>query len=401
MKRILFVDDEVKLLDGLRRLLRANRKDWDVSFAASGAEALALMDANPVDVVVTDMRMPGMDGAALLEQVSERHPTAIRIVLSGHFEVEAGLRAIPVAHQFLAKPCDPEILKAAIERSSQLSFTAPDAATRRAIGAIGALPSPSRTCILLTEAVRDPSTSLDEVARIIADDVALTAKVLQLVNSAFFHIAREIPDIRSAISCLGLDLLREVVLASEMLRAFQPVRGSASFSLDALERHSRLTARIAVELCESQSQKGFAAMSGLLHDTGTLVLAARLPAKFEEAAAMARLEQRPRHECETTIFGACHAKIGAYLLNLWGLPASVVEAIAFHHKPRPEPRGQRGLSLGALTHVADILAHEIRRPASIGKGIPADLDESLAQRFASSDWRERARRAAGLGVETR
>ena len=169
MKRILFVDDEVKLLDGLRRMLRATRKDWDVSFAGSGAEALALMDANPVDVVVTDMRMPGMDGAALLEQVSERHPAAIRIVLSGHFDVEAGLRAIPVAHQFLAKPCDPEILKAAIERASQLSFTAPDAATCRAIGAIGALPSPSQTCILLTEAARDPNTSLDEVTRIVGD----------------------------------------------------------------------------------------------------------------------------------------------------------------------------------------------------------------------------------------
>ena len=99
---------------------------------------------------------------------------------------------------------------------------------------------------------------------------------------------------------------------------------------------------------------------------------------------MARREERPRHECETSIFGACHAKIGAYLLNLWGLPAPVVDAIAFHHNPRPAPRG---FSLGGLTHVADILAHEIGRPCGLSAiGVPVDLDESLAcLRAAGSD----------------
>src|SRR5215472_5276781 len=160
MKKILFVDDEPQLLEGLRRLLSPQRKDWDMRFAASGEAALAVMENTEIDVVVTDMRMPGMDGADLLTRVHHRYPNVMRIVLSGHFDVEAGLRAVPVAHQFLMKPCDPFKLKAAIECSSQLHNFLPDENTRRVISAIGSLPSPPAICITLIQAINDPDPSL-------------------------------------------------------------------------------------------------------------------------------------------------------------------------------------------------------------------------------------------------
>ena len=159
MKRILFVDDEPRLLQGLQRMLRPQRHEWDMLFANGGEEALAVMAQTAVDVVVTDMRMPGMDGASLLQQVHARFPGAMRIVLSGQFDVEAGLRAVPVAHQFLTKPCDPDKLKAAIERSSQLTGAAvPDEATRRIVSAIGVLPSPPGVCAIAWRQSKSPKS---------------------------------------------------------------------------------------------------------------------------------------------------------------------------------------------------------------------------------------------------
>jgi DNA-binding NtrC family response regulator len=141
MKRILFVDDEPRLLEGLQRMLRSRRMQWEMAFANSGAEALALIAVRPFDVIVTDMRMPGMDGAELLQRVRDVAPSIIRIILSGYFQKEAAVRAVPVAHQFLAKPCDPEALREAIERACGLNATLPDEALRHAVCAIGELPA--------------------------------------------------------------------------------------------------------------------------------------------------------------------------------------------------------------------------------------------------------------------
>jgi DNA-binding NtrC family response regulator len=108
MKRVIFVDDEARILEGLRRMLRPMRNQWEMAFAPGGQAALDVMATTPFDVIVSDMRMPGMDGAALLEQVREHYPEVIRIVLSGHTEMATALRVVPIAHQFLAKPCDAE-----------------------------------------------------------------------------------------------------------------------------------------------------------------------------------------------------------------------------------------------------------------------------------------------------
>jgi DNA-binding NtrC family response regulator len=116
MRRILFVDDEPRLLEGLERMLRPQRKLWQMQFAIGAEKALAVLDESEIDVVVTDMRMPGMDGASLLQQVQSRFPGVVRIILSGQFGEEAQRRAAPVAHQFLTKPCSPEILRETIER---------------------------------------------------------------------------------------------------------------------------------------------------------------------------------------------------------------------------------------------------------------------------------------------
>ena len=380
MKRILFVDDEPNILDGLRRMLRGQRGQWEMYFAQSGEQALQILEREPLDVIVTDMRMPGMDGAMLLERVRERFPSVTRIVLSGHFDTAAGLRAAPVAHQFLVKPCDPVQLRSAIDRACGLGSLLSNEATRRLVSAIGELPSLPRTCTVVMQALDDPGTSLSEVGCLIEQDVAMSAKVLQLVNSAFFGLCQEVTDIRMGVTYLGIDLLKHLVLSVAILRAFRPTRPIRGFSLEALERHSRSAAEITRLLPVKKDMASACFVSALLHDVGKLVLALRMPDTLEEALASAEAQDAPLCAIEQQVLGTTHAEIGAYLLGLWGLPARVVEGVALHHSPMPsEMPGE--LSLPGLIQLADALAYEREAIEHGAHTATVALDDIFVERY--------------------
>ena len=361
MKRILFVDDEPRVLEGLQRMLRPRRKEWEMEFATSGSQALALLEAHPFDVIVTDMRMPEMDGATLLEQVQKRFPGVVRMVLSGYFELEMAMRAVPVAHQYLAKPCDSEKLSEAIERACGFASLLTDEITRGVVGTIGSLPSVPRTCTALLGALKNPDVPIEEIRRIIEQDVGMSAKVLQLVNSAFFGVLQEITTVRAAVSHLGLDVLKQLVLSVEVFRTFQPKRRIEGFSLEALQNHSRLAASIASRLPAKAKISAAAVVAALLHDTGKLVLAAHVPEQFEQVLHRARSENRSFVAVEREMTGTGHAEIGAYLLALWGLPMPIVDAVCRHHRPERSPDAEPGLDVLALTHLADGLAYEFAK----------------------------------------
>jgi HD-like signal output (HDOD) protein len=358
MKRILFVDDEPLVLSGLQRTLRPRRRDWEMAFAESGAAALALLGAKPFDVIVTDMRMPEMDGATLLMHVRDRFPAMIRIVLSGYFDMDAAVRAVPVAHQFLVKPCEPAALQQAIERSSSSRSALREETVRRVAGAVGELPSLPRSCAELVQALEKPDASLTEIATVVGQDVGMTAKVLQLVNSAFFGLRQEIADVRVAVSRLGMDVLKQLVLSVEVFRSFQPPKDLDGFSLAAFERHSLDVANITWRLPLAKSVTSKGTLAAFLHDVGKLVLATRLPGPFAEALGKARADQRPLHLVEEEIIGASHAETGAYLLSLWGLPSAIVAPICLHHRPSGDEVAGEGLGMVAAVHIANALAHE-------------------------------------------
>jgi HD-like signal output (HDOD) protein/CheY-like chemotaxis protein len=358
MKRVLFVDDEPKLLEGLQRMLRPQRKQWEMAFANSGPEALAMIAESPFDVIVTDMRMPGMDGAELLQRVRDASPSAIRIVLSGYFQKEAALRTVPVAHQVLAKPCDPEQLRQAIEQACNLSAMLPDQAILQAVCAVGKLPSLPSTSAALMQAIQNPDTPLEEIVGIVEQDVGITAKVLQLVNSAFFGLRLEIASVPKAVRYLGLDTLKQLVLSAEIFRAFRPTRSIRGFSLERFENHAQLAARIAARLPAAKGVGPAAVVAAMLHDVGQLILAARLQEQFELALETSLKEARPLHIVEEELIGASHAEIGAYLLSLWGMPKQVVDAVRWHHRPLFGGDPTPGLDVLAITHIADGLASE-------------------------------------------
>lgn len=388
MKRILFVDDEVSILDGLKRMLRPMRDDWEMTFASGGEAALALMETVAFDVIVTDMQMPDMDGAMLLELIREKHPSVFRIILSGYTDLQASLRAVPVAHQFLLKPCDPETLRAGITRATTLGEVLDSRMLTSLVGTLRDLPPLPRVFAELKLALMDPKTTMEQISHIVEQDVAVSAKLLQVVNSAFFGLSRSVTDIKTAVVCLGISVLQDLVLTIEVQRSFTPNELITEEFLEEFQRHAQLTARFATGIAQSLQMSPAVVLAALLHDVGKLVMADRTPAHFVRALAESQEGGLPLFEVEERLIQISHAEVGAYLLSLWGLPSPVVEAVAHHHHPRRV--AQTGIDMVFVVYVANLLAHE-RDALANNSALPEFDMELLEQTGAAArldDWRK-------------
>ena len=404
MKRVLFVDDEPRVLEQLRQMLESQKGQWDMAFAPGGEAALMLLDATPFDVVVSDIAMPGMDGAALMKIVCERYPAIVRIVLSAPQEMEEALRAVPVAHQFLLKPCDPNMLRVTVERATSLSNILSNKLLANLVGSVKDLPVLPRTYLALRQKLAEPEASIRDVVHIVEQDVAISAKILQLVNSAFFGLPREVSSVRTAVGFLGMDTLQNLVLSAGVFTIFDQLARLPGFSCEELQAHSQLTAKIAGQIPASAHVRGVAVVAGLLHDVGKLVLATRAPAHFTRALEGAEAEGRPLFVVETELMGVSHAEVGAYLLGIWGLPSPVVEAVAHHHHPERVP--QDSLDAVGIVYISNILAHQVADRAPAGESLAQmEIDPEYLERLGVSEqfpsWQEMAKASAGgLHVES-
>jgi len=376
MKRVLFVDDEPSVFEDLQRMLRSQRDRWELVFANGGMAALALLETVPFDVVVSDLQMPGMDGATLLKQVRKQFPDVVRIVLTGDLELQAAFRTLDVAHQLLLKPCDAEGLRVAVERACSLKDKLSSSLILRTVTAMGELPALPRTYAALSRALNDPDVSLDRMAKIVESDVAISAKVLRLVNSAFFGLMNEIATVKTAVCYLGVEILKHLVLSVEVFGVFRAPKSIAGFSMEELQDHAQLTARIVKRLPVPRYLGDAAIVAALLHDVGKLVLAARLPDQLARALKIASHDGRPLYAVESDLMGFNHAEIGAHLLALWGLPSPIVEAVAYHHAPDRIP--QRGFDTVAAVYLANLFAHECARDQSSARAFPVPLPTDLA-----------------------
>ena len=385
MNEILFVDDEPDILGGLRNALRRQRSRWNMRFAVGGEAALRDLEARPCDVIVSDMRMPGMDGLTLLGLMRERHPQTARIVLSGHAELDTVVRASSVAHQYLMKPCDADTLCGAVDRALGIQALVTNPELRRVIGGLGTLPSPSATYAALTGALADPNVSIGRLAEIVRQDIGLTARALQLVNSAYCGLAQRVTKVETAIATLGLNMLRHLALTVEVFRGF--AHDGSTF--DTLERHAFLTARLARRLAANQREADVAFAAGLLHDAGKLVLMSRAPDAYQAAAELSFRSGISLLDAEKDSLGATHAEVGAFLLGLWDLPHAIIEPVAYHHASLD--RDGRRDTRSAVTF-ADALAHD-----ATGGSTAEGIDQVLAEPSAFGDvarWRELARAEA-------
>ena len=351
VKRILFVDDDPNVLSGLRNVLRSKRHEWDMDFAIGPEEALAKVAEKPFDVVVSDMRMPRMDGATLLGKIKQLQPKAVRMILSGQTELESVMKSVFVAHMFLSKPCDPTVLRNVVDRACQLNAILNSEELRGAAGKVEMLPAAPKTYMALNEALSVPNCAIADVVRIIERDVGLCAKLLQLVNSAFFGLSRKIASLLEAVTYLGTVTIKNLAMALEAFAAASGACGLSQTELLALQDHSLLTGQIARQIQSADKKKAEEAfLAGVLHEVGWLV-------KVSDAfSADAGIEiDRPL--------------LGAYLLGLWGLPHTILEAVAYHQEPRLVTHSE--FEIIDAVYLANHLASEIRGTPTADR--PLDL----------------------------
>lgn len=308
---VLFVDDEPDVLEGIENRLYAIRSPWRCRFAESGVEALRMLNQKPVDVLVSDMRMPGMDGAELLEVVKLRFPSTVRIILSGETGARGFLRAAAVAHQVLSKPCDLVSLQRLIGETLQLQDRLHDPEVISAVNDLMVLPSLPEISSRLEIALLDEGSFAQDVADILEEDPAIVSRILHVANSPFFRGSGEVTDLRTAITRLGFELIRGLVLSEELYSRIER-SGPMHESVRCCHRETLRAAYIASAIAHPAQDQRRLFTAAVLYGVG-------------------RLERLSLPELSHADIG--DGALAGYLLSLWGLPFSLVQAVAFADQP--------------------------------------------------------------------
>lgn len=376
---VLFVDDEPNMIEGLKRMLRSMRNEWGQYFAHSGQEALEVIAENHIDILVSDMRMPEMDGTELLAEIRRLYPQTIRVILSGLSDQEAVFQSARTAHRFLSKPCNAETLKHTLDRLFRLRHLINDEKLETLVVGTDLLPSMPHIYIKLLQELNSPDISFKRVGDIISQDMSMSAKVLQLVNSAYFSIPQKVSSPHHAVTLLGLNLIKSLVLYVKIFSIHEKEGKEATF-LDNIWRHSMkvstLAKKIAVVESAGQQTEDDCFIAGLLHDAGKLLLLKK-PGYRQQVLKLMK-ENNCRHvEAEHLLLGTSHAQVGAYLMGLWALPDNIVEAVAYHHIPS-EKKDDTFSELTAV-HIANALLEKETLQGSDEKTKYPKLDHDYVQ----------------------
>lgn len=333
--KIIFVDDEKKVLEGIKRSLFSLRKEFNFIFIDDPVYALKVLEQeSSVDAVVTSMKMQQVNGLEILKKTYTKHPQALRLVLSG--DKQEILDTLGFAHQFLIKPVEPEALKTILKRAQKLRKYFDNLKLLKIVGQLKSLPVLPKIYRQLKEALEENNISPQKLAQIIMQDIGLTSKILQLVNSVFFGLVRRITNIEEAIVFLGIDTISALVLSIPLFEEMKQVK-LKGFSLEKIAHHSINVASILKELGKKE---GFSRekidrlfLAGLIHDCGLIVLTQNFPKQYEQVLKLVREKNFTLDKAEEKIFGISHAEIGAYLLNMWGIPEEIISIVFYHHNP--------------------------------------------------------------------
>lgn len=334
--RLLFVDDEPNVLQGLKRMLFKMKDQWDMHFASGGKEALAVLEKNNIHVIITDMLMPGMNGLELLKEVCSNYPKVFRVVLSGHSEHEMLVEAAKLAHQFLTKPCNAEMVVDTIEQALKFRQILHNEEAKRIVSRISMLPTMPVTFQRISKEMENPDYSVAAIARVVAEDSSMSANILKLVNSSFFGLINRITSPEKAIALLGADTIRSFIVNEHIFTEIKTGQ-IKYFNLDLLRNHTLLVARlskiIAKSIGLSKQHTDMASIAGLLHDIGKVVLITNYNTTYKVVIEEARTQNKSIWEMEKEVIGTSHAEVGAYLLSLWGFDEEVIQAVHLHHCP--------------------------------------------------------------------
>ncbi len=378
-RKILFVDDDQDILDGFRAMLHSKRKEWKCRFAINAKAGLELVKQEPFDVIVADMRMPGMDGADFLKEVEKIQPSTARIIISGYSEMQALLKSVKHAHQFLSKPCNSEIIIGAIRRVTELIHILNDDSIRAIVARLDSLPVLPDLYIKITQELESVDPDLNHIAQLVAMDGGMSATIMKTVNSSFFGFYENISSPVRAVILLGIETIKGLILGVQLLKEIN-MSDLAGYSVAKLWAHCLQTGYFAKTIAALESQDDEfmenCFIGGMLHDVGKLILITQMQTLYNPVIEAVREEGGPIIQFEKSKLGVTHAEIGAYLLGLWGFKKEVVQGVFGHHAPN---KCGDGITPALVIHVANVLQHELAHHESKYEFSSIDMDWLTSQ----------------------
>ena len=364
---VIFVDDESNVLSGLRRMLRSNRREWDMHFAHGAQEALTLVSDLETSVIVSDMKMPDIDGATVLNEISRTKPEVVRLILSGQAEKSKILEVAGVAHQFLSKPCDSDVLRSTICKifDSQQQLNNPK--LKSLVTQISSVPALDENFSELGNAFDSGESAFGKIKSIVSRDIGLSAKVMQMVSTSFFGTPQPKISVLAACDLLGFDLLNQLFFDKGV---FQPLEcetlGKISFS--DLYKHSYRVAQLAAEIARlntcSEETIAVTGNAGLFHDIGRLILARYFPEEYSQALQLVEQQDIELDVAEQQVFGSPHTDVGSFLLNLWGISTETVTTVRSFKEPDDPPTHEFNSST-AVFAANQLVNEQFGRPPKI------------------------------------
>ncbi|MDR3682552.1 MAG: response regulator [Geothrix sp.] len=350
--RILLVDGDADLLNQVRRAFWKSHRAWEVVLAHTGAEALQVLARDPVDIVMSDLRLPDLPGAELIHRVRELQPGAVRIALADPAQAEWTEQVEGDLHRLFIKPLQPDFLIGVVDSLNIEDDATNVRAVRAFVGGLGRIPSLPSLYVELVELLQREDAGMGEVARLIRRDLGVASQVLKLANSVHCASDRPVSEIGQALAMLGVDTLRSLVLFRGLISSFETPRPQG-LDLEQLWLHSFHVATGVRKLAVFEGETALADLAfsvGLLHDIGLVVLATDPSRRYRSILEQAQSSRTPLAVLEHDTYGVDHTQIGAHLLNLWGLPPAFCRPVREHHAP---PAPGEGFPLSAALHLAD------------------------------------------------
>jgi putative nucleotidyltransferase with HDIG domain len=354
--RILVFDEDPIIQQVIRRAFYAMHLDWEFVFSPSREETIEHIENRAFDAFICNVSGADSAEAELFFTAYEKRPEMLRFALTNPTKKETRIELAKYVHQCIAKPFDGWDLISILEKTLNNGSLLENDDLKRLIGKIKALPTLPRLYSQITEEINSTNVSLERIGKMIENDPAICAKVLQLVNSAFFGLKQNVTNPTQAITFLGVETIRDLVLTCDIFSQFNP-RLLKRLGLSFLWDHSISVSGYARAITHaeqfSKSMISHGCTAGLLHDIGKLILAQNFPTAYGIALHQANNRKCALVDMEIESFGASHAEIGAFLLKRWGLPAIVVAAVGFHHFPERNPTSD--FSPTTAVHAANYL----------------------------------------------
>ncbi len=355
--RIMFVDDELSVIKSLKRTFRKYAKEWKMYFFTNPIEAFESLEKNEVDIIITDMKMPEETGFALLSKVKAKYPGIIRIILTGYADKKLIYSSFEVAHQLLIKPISAEAIISIVKQIKLINTYIENKELQKVVNDLSYLPPLPEIYLELSKKIKDPDSSLNDLAKIISRDPSLSADILKMVNSAYFGLSGKVYKISQAIGFMGIDLIKDIILTSAV---FKNLKGSPTQieMIKKIYNHSSNVLKFAMKICKNLDldaiDKNYIFIASMFHDLGKIIMIMNMGRKYEVLLTSADKDKNVNIEdLEKKYLSITHSQVGAYILGLWGFSTKVIQTILFHHNP--ELSGCTNSCLLATIYLANYL----------------------------------------------